>query len=134
MRRERLKLFDVDDAQLSKPHGPVGIYLGSKTPAEIAISILAEMTAVRNGVMLPAELRVAHAKGRPYHWPTRLESRLNPLNGGPSGRTPNCTNGAVKGSLGWVSCPSGGQINSSCIDHNARVHLDTIPHRRTQTI
>jgi xanthine dehydrogenase accessory factor len=37
----------------------VGLYIGSKTPAEIAISILAEMTAVKNGV--PDSLKVNHA-------------------------------------------------------------------------
>jgi xanthine dehydrogenase accessory factor len=58
-RRERLKLFDLDDAQLARLHGPVGLYIGSKTPAEIAISILAEMTAVKNGV--PASLQTNHA-------------------------------------------------------------------------
>ena len=58
-RRERLKLFDLDDADLARLHGPVGLYIGSKTPAEIAISILAEMTAVKNGV--PAALQVNHA-------------------------------------------------------------------------
>lgn len=61
-RRERLKLFDLTDAQLAKLHGPVGIYIGSKTPPEIAISILAEMTAAKNGVALPNEVRVANAK------------------------------------------------------------------------
>jgi xanthine dehydrogenase accessory factor len=49
-RRERLKLFDLSEAQLARLHGPVGLHIGSKTPAEIAISILAEMTAVKNGV------------------------------------------------------------------------------------
>ena len=49
-RRERLKLFDLDDAQLARLHGPIGLYIGSKTPAEIAISILAELTATKNGV------------------------------------------------------------------------------------
>jgi xanthine dehydrogenase accessory factor len=58
-RRERLALFDVSEAQLARLHGPIGLYIGSKTPAEIAISIMAEMTAVKNGV--PAELRVTHA-------------------------------------------------------------------------
>ena len=52
-RRERLKLFDVTELELQKLRGPVGLYIGSKTPAEIAISILAEMTAVKNGVALP---------------------------------------------------------------------------------
>jgi xanthine dehydrogenase accessory factor len=58
-RRERLKLFDLDEEQLARLHGPVGIYIGSKTPAEIAISILAEMTAVKNAV--PAHLLVPHS-------------------------------------------------------------------------
>jgi xanthine dehydrogenase accessory factor len=58
-RRERLRQFDLDDAQLARLHGPVGLYIGSKTPAEIAISILAEMTAVKNGV--PAALQVRHS-------------------------------------------------------------------------
>lgn len=58
-RRERLKEFDLDDAQLARLHGPIGLYIGSKTPAEIAISILAELTAVKNGV--PDELQVQHA-------------------------------------------------------------------------
>jgi xanthine dehydrogenase accessory factor len=61
-RRERLKEFDVTDAQLAKLRGPIGLYIGSKTPAEIAISILAEMTAVKNGVQLPDEMRVGNAK------------------------------------------------------------------------
>jgi xanthine dehydrogenase accessory factor len=61
-RRERLKQFDVSEAQLAKLHGPVGLYIGSKTPAEIAISILAEMTAVKNKVQLPAGMRVEEAK------------------------------------------------------------------------
>jgi xanthine dehydrogenase accessory factor len=58
-RRERLKLFDLDDAQLARLHAPIGLYIGSKTPSEIAISILAELTAVKNGV--PDELQVQHA-------------------------------------------------------------------------
>lgn len=61
-RRERLKLFDVSDAQLAKLHGPIGMYIGSKTPAEIAISILAEMTAVKNGIALHPSVSVAGAK------------------------------------------------------------------------
>jgi xanthine dehydrogenase accessory factor len=58
-RRERLLQFDLSEAQLAKLHGPIGLYIGSKTPSEIAISILAEMTAVKNGV--PAALQLNHA-------------------------------------------------------------------------
>ena len=58
-RRERLLEFDLTPAQLDKLHGPIGLYIGSKTPSEIAISILAEMTAVKNGV--PQALQLNHA-------------------------------------------------------------------------
>ena len=61
-RRERLKEFDLSDTQLSKLHGPIGLYIGSKTPSEIAISILAELTAVKNGVLLPVEVKIEVAK------------------------------------------------------------------------
>ncbi len=50
-RRERLVEFGVTAEQLARLFGPVGMYIGSKTPPEIAISILAEMTAVKNGVV-----------------------------------------------------------------------------------
>ena len=53
-RRERLKLFDLGDADIDRLHGPVGLPLGSRTPAEIAIAILADLTARRNGVELIA--------------------------------------------------------------------------------
>jgi len=58
-RRERLKLFDLSEAQLARLHGPIGLYIGSKTPSEIAISIMAEMTAVKNAV--PQAMLVPHA-------------------------------------------------------------------------
>jgi xanthine dehydrogenase accessory factor len=61
-RRERLKEFDLNDAELARLHGPVGIYIGSRTPPEIAVSILAEVTAAKNGVSLPMILQVESAK------------------------------------------------------------------------
>jgi xanthine dehydrogenase accessory factor len=51
-RKERLKEFDLTEAQIDRLHGPIGLDLGSKTPAEIAVSIVAEIIAVRNGVAL----------------------------------------------------------------------------------
>lgn len=47
-RRERLLQLDVSVAELNTLHAPIGLPIGSKTPPEIAISILAEITAVRN--------------------------------------------------------------------------------------
>lgn len=49
-RRERLREFDVTDDEIARLHGPIGLYIGSRTPPEIAISILAEITAIKNGV------------------------------------------------------------------------------------
>jgi xanthine dehydrogenase accessory factor len=50
-RRERLlEHFDLSQAEVERLHGPVGLPIGSRTPPEIAIAVLAEMTAVRNGV------------------------------------------------------------------------------------
>ncbi|BAL22834.1 XdhC family protein [Azoarcus sp. KH32C] len=53
-RRERLKLFDLTDADVDRLHGPVGLPLGARTPPEIALAILADITARRNGVALTA--------------------------------------------------------------------------------
>ncbi|MDQ2138351.1 XdhC family protein [Alcaligenaceae bacterium B3P038] len=49
-RRDRLKLFDLHDDQIGRLHGPIGLHLGARTPPEIALAIMAEMTACRNGV------------------------------------------------------------------------------------
>lgn len=51
-RRRRLAEFDLSQEEIARLHGPVGLKLGSKTPPEIAIAILAEMTAIRNGVVV----------------------------------------------------------------------------------
>ncbi|MGB7299344.1 MAG: XdhC family protein [Burkholderiaceae bacterium] len=51
-RKERLAMFDVTPEQIERLHGPIGLDIGSRTPAEIAVSIIAEMVAVRNGVPL----------------------------------------------------------------------------------
>ena len=52
-RRRRLADFDLSQQEIARLHGPVGLKLGAKTPPEIAIAILAEMTAIRNGVKVP---------------------------------------------------------------------------------
>jgi len=53
-RRVRLREFDVSADEIARLRGPVGLYIGSKTPPEIALAILAEMTAVRHGVTEPS--------------------------------------------------------------------------------
>jgi xanthine dehydrogenase accessory factor len=64
-RRERLREFDVSDEEIARLRGPVGLYIGSKTPPEIAVAILAEMTAVRHGVSEPS-------------WAAKPERRFDP--------------------------------------------------------
>jgi xanthine dehydrogenase accessory factor len=62
-RRERLiEHFGETQESLERLHGPIGIYIGSKTPAEIAVSVMAQILAAKNGVSLPRETSVAGSK------------------------------------------------------------------------
>ena len=54
--------FGLNEAALARLRGPIGIYIGSKTPPEIAVSVMAEVLAVKNGVVLPRDMEVAQAK------------------------------------------------------------------------
>jgi xanthine dehydrogenase accessory factor len=47
-RRERLAQLDLSEDEISRLDAPVGLSIGSKTPAEIAIAILAQLTALRS--------------------------------------------------------------------------------------
>ena len=58
-RRKRLQALDVTDAELARLRAPIGLPIGSKTPPEIAIAILAEITAVRK----QREAALAHLAG-----------------------------------------------------------------------
>ena len=64
-RRTRLREFDLSEQEIARLRGPVGLYIGSKTPPEIAVAILAEMTAVRHGVSEPS-------------WAAKEKSRFDP--------------------------------------------------------
>ena len=64
-RKERLALFDLSAAEIERLHGPIGLDIGSRTPAEIAVSILAEIVAVKNGIALTQKKPVAAAASHP---------------------------------------------------------------------
>ena len=54
--------FEQTPESLARLRGPIGIYIGSKTPAEIAVSVMAEILAVKNAVILPRDMGVGEAK------------------------------------------------------------------------
>ena len=58
-RRERLKALDLSDAEIDRLHAPIGLPIGSKTPPEIAIAILAEVTAVQKKTAPLAQAQLA---------------------------------------------------------------------------
>ncbi|CEO41702.1 XdhC family protein [Photobacterium kishitanii] len=50
-RRERLmRIGEYKQQQLARLHAPIGVAIGSKTPIEIAIAIMAEVIAAKNGI------------------------------------------------------------------------------------
>lgn len=62
-RRERLKLFEISDAEIGRLRGPAGLAIGSRTPFEIAVAIAAEMTAAKNGITFDVENRRSVTRG-----------------------------------------------------------------------
>ena len=77
LRHARMKEhFEQTDESLQRLRGPIGIYIGSKLPSEIAVSIMAEILAVKNGVKLPREMEVAAAKDDLAVLPNEEESAL----------------------------------------------------------
>ena len=51
-RRKRLAELDLTPQQVARLHGPVGLPIGSRTPPEIAVAILADLIAERNRIAL----------------------------------------------------------------------------------
>jgi xanthine dehydrogenase accessory factor len=56
-RREWLLDHGVTEAQLAAVHGPAGLDIGANSPAEIALSILAELVATVHGKPTPSSLQ-----------------------------------------------------------------------------
>ncbi len=61
-RRRRLADFDLSAGQIAKLRGPVGLAIGSRTPPEIAVAILADLVATRNNIVLERAERGANRR------------------------------------------------------------------------
>ncbi len=61
-RRERLAAAGFDEAALKRIHGPAGIAIGALSPAEIAVSIMAELTAAYRGRTLDADAHLTNPR------------------------------------------------------------------------
>ena len=48
-RNERLRQQGINDEQLARIHGPIGLNIGAVSPEEVALAIMAEIVAVRHG-------------------------------------------------------------------------------------
>ncbi|WP_219061637.1 XdhC family protein [Pseudomonas sp. UMAB-08] len=63
-RRENLAQLGMDAEVIGRLHGPIGLHIGSHTPAEIALSLMAEIVALKNGIPLkqkrPLSAETAH--------------------------------------------------------------------------
>ena len=62
-RRARLiEHFEIEKETMQRLHGPIGLFIDSKTPAEIAVSIMAEIIAIKNGVILEPAMQISVGK------------------------------------------------------------------------
>ena len=50
-RRHTLAQLGLSAAAIGRLHGPIGLPIGSHTPAEIAVSLMAQIIAIKNGVL-----------------------------------------------------------------------------------
>lgn len=50
-RKERLLSLGISSSNVERLHGPIGLAIGSRTPAEIALSMMAEVVAIKNAIL-----------------------------------------------------------------------------------
>jgi hypothetical protein len=50
----RLRARGFSDAEIARLHTPLGVSIGADTPEEIAVSVMAQLIAVRRGARMPA--------------------------------------------------------------------------------
>ena len=75
-RRERLAMFDLSPEEIARLYGPVGLFIGADTPPEMALSILAELTAAKHRVPILQKRQIASAELSTRH--DRIEALSAP--------------------------------------------------------
>jgi xanthine dehydrogenase accessory factor len=65
-RRENLAALGLSADAIARLHGPIGLHIGSHTPSEIALSLLAEIVAIKNGVA-PMQKKPLRWQRSEYH-------------------------------------------------------------------
>lgn len=60
-RLQRLRAEGISEAQLARLHAPIGLAIGALSPAEIALSIMSEIVAVRRGATTAVQTRMSNA-------------------------------------------------------------------------
>jgi xanthine dehydrogenase accessory factor len=76
-RRKRLATLGYRAEQIERIHGPAGLNIGSKRPAEIAVSILAQITAIRNGIAQAVQQDTQHDTQQQLQDQTQPALQLN---------------------------------------------------------
>lgn len=61
-RRENLALLGLEPQAIERLHGPIGLPIGSHTPPEIALSVMSEIVAIKNGIDLSQKKTLALAE------------------------------------------------------------------------
>lgn len=60
-RKSRLLTLGLSEHDVSRLHGPIGLAIGSRTPAEIALSLMAQVVAIKNGAVQAHPVQPAQA-------------------------------------------------------------------------
>ena len=62
-RRERLRALALSEAEIARLHAPIGLPIGSKTPPEIAVAVMAEILAIRAQQAAESRRQLTQAAG-----------------------------------------------------------------------
>lgn len=109
MTRQRLLKAGVEEAVIDAIHTPIGMAIGAETPAEIAVSIVAQLIACRKGlgVEAPLEQALIDALDKPpFALVTLVECRGSTPRGA-GARMLVFADGSTRGTIGGGPCEAG---------------------------